>query len=86
MYSGGEPANGVLNPKQVEEVWQRIVRLEADTKLHAAQRMKGTGAFGLKVPSGNRNFIIKDGPALVAWNNSCRLSSRKQVNLAPSVT
>ena len=68
MYSGGEPANGVLNPKQVEEVWQRIVRLEADTKLHAAERMKGTGAFGLKASSGNRNFIIKDGPALVAWN------------------
>jgi hypothetical protein len=68
MYSGGEPANGVLKPKQVEEVWQRIVRLEADTKLHAAERMKGTGAFGLKAPSGNRNFIIKDGPALVGWN------------------
>jgi hypothetical protein len=57
-----------LNPKQVEEVWQRIVRLEADTKLHAAERMKGTGAFGLKASSGNRTFIIKDSPALVAWN------------------
>jgi hypothetical protein len=68
MYSGGEPANGVLNPKQVEEVWQGIVRLEADTKLHAAERMKGTGAFALKVPGGDRKFTIKDGPSLVAWN------------------
>ena len=68
MYSGGEPANGVLSTKQVEEVWQRILRLESDTKLRETERMKGTGAFGLKIPSGNRNFIIRDGPALVAWN------------------
>ena len=68
MYSGGQPANGVLKPEQVEGLWQRIVRLESDTKLHAAERMKGTGAFALKAPSGSRKFIIKDGPALVAWN------------------
>jgi len=68
MYSGGEPAKGVLSPAQIEEAWQRIVRLESDTKLHAAERMKGTGAFGLKAPSGNRNFIIKDSPALADWN------------------
>jgi len=68
MYSGGEPAKGVLSPAQIEEAWQRIVRLESDTKLHAAERMKGTGAFGLKAPSGNRNFIIKNGPALADWN------------------
>ena len=68
MYSGGEPAKGVLNPGQIEEVWRRIDRLESDAKLHAAERMKGTGAFGLKAPSGNRNFIVKDGPALVDWN------------------
>jgi len=68
MYSGGESANGVLNPRQVEEVWQRILRLESDTKLRETERMKGTGAFAVKTSGGNRKFIIKDGPALVAWN------------------
>ena len=68
MYSGGQPANGVLNPRQIEEVWQRILRLESDTKLRETERMKGTGAFALQAPGANRKFILKDGPALVAWN------------------
>jgi len=85
MYSGGQPANGVLNPKQTEAVWQRILRFESDTKLHEAERKKGTGAFGVKAPSGDRKFIIKDGPALVAWNQFLSAFRRgKQGLISPS--
>ena len=68
MYSGGQPANGVLNPEQIEGIWQRVLRLESDTKLRETERMKGTGAFALNAPGGDRKFIIKNGPALAAWN------------------
>lgn len=85
MYGGGQSANGVLHPKQTEAVWQRILRFESDTKLQEAERKKGTGAFGVKAPNGDRKFIIKDGPALVAWNQFLSAFRRgKQGLISPS--
>jgi hypothetical protein len=68
MYSGGEPASGVMRAKQVGELWKRIQKLEADAGLREKERMKGTGAFLLKDASGNREFIIASGPQLDAFN------------------
>jgi len=81
MYSGGEPAKGVLNSKQVEKLWQRVRRLESDATLREEARMKGTGAFLLKEPSGTREFIITNGPPLASWNQFLSIYRRGEQRL-----
>ncbi len=81
MYSGGEPAKGVLSSKQVRELWERILRLESDATLREEARAKGTGTFGLKDPSGNREFIIKACPQLLAWNQFLSIFRRGEQGL-----
>ena len=86
MYSGGEPANGVMKPKQVEELWKRILKLESDAKLRAEARIKGTGAFHIKESTLNRDFIIVAGPELDSWNKFLSAFRRgKQGLISPRI-
>lgn len=68
MYSGGAPREVHLDAVQTAELWQRVRALEAATKLHIADRMKGTGAFHVADATGARRFIIVRGPELLAFD------------------
>jgi hypothetical protein len=65
-YSGGEPAKANLEASdpRIDELWRRVEALEADPALHTDARAKGTGAFGVTAPSGERQFIVTAGSAL----------------------
>lgn len=65
-YSGGEPRKATLaaDDPRIDELWQRVERLEADTASHGPDRNKGTGAFAIATPSGSRQFIIEQGAPL----------------------
>ncbi len=63
-YSGGEPAAGTLDLEQTTQLWQHLLRLEADASLRSESRDKGTGAFVLVTPSGERAFIVVRGEQL----------------------
>jgi hypothetical protein len=64
MYSGGEPAPGALDGEAVARLWKRVRELEAATALHTEERGKGTGAFHLVTPAGERSFIVSMGSEL----------------------
>lgn len=66
MYSGGPPRHARLAPgdPRVAELWRRALALEADPALRSDARGKGTGAFTLTTPAGERSFIIIMGAAL----------------------
>lgn len=68
QYSGGEPRRGKLDAAQVAELWRQLAALEANPKLHTTDRMKGTGAFQVTDAAGTRAFIIRRGPALLAFD------------------
>ncbi|HJN76087.1 MAG TPA: hypothetical protein QGF58_19300 [Myxococcota bacterium] len=57
-YSGGEPAAGSLEPEQAGQLWSRMVELEVSPQHHAPQRAKGTGAFSITTPDGERGFLV----------------------------
>lgn len=69
-YSGGEPAKASLEPRdpRIDELWRRIEALEADPALHTDARAKGTGAFSVTTPSGERQFIVLAGSALADFH------------------
>lgn len=58
-YSGGKPRQGTLKPRQVQELWRRIRRLEGDPSKHAATRKKGSGGFTFKSPDGQGKFLVE---------------------------
>jgi len=53
---------------RVDELWRRIEALEADPTLHTDARAKGTGAFRMTTPTGDRQLIIKAGTALAGFD------------------
>ena len=67
-YSGGEPSKGALTTQQAEELWQHAHALQSNSVLHAASRMKGTGAFDLTTPEGKSSFVIANSAELKAFN------------------
>ncbi len=72
MYSGGPPREGRLDAAQATELWRVVRELEAATKLHTADRMKGTGAFHVTDAAGTRDFIVLRGPELLAFDELLR--------------
>lgn len=68
MYSGGNPAAGPLGEEQVAELWKRLLELEAATAAHTEERGKGTGAFRIVTPVGERSFIVERGDLLKAFD------------------
>ncbi len=64
VYSGGEPLQGPLSAQQVEELWRRVLALEAEVAGGEVQRMKGTGAFRIKASGGERGFVVDRGEGL----------------------
>lgn len=68
FYSGGKPASGNLDAKQVEALTRFVRDFEADQKSHVAERAKGTGAFKLSEAGGSREFIVEMGAQLQAFN------------------
>ena len=69
-YSGGEPAAGSVpaGDPRIDELWRRIAAFEADPTLHTDARAKGTGAFRMTTPTGDRQLIIDAGPALADFD------------------
>lgn len=67
IYSGGKPASGKLDAKQVETLTRFVRDFEADQKNQVTDRAKGTGAFKLDEAGGSREFIVAMG-ALQAFN------------------
>ncbi len=68
-YSGGRPANGLLEPAQVASLFEWVRALEADTENHAATRRKGTGSFVVNEGDGAaRRFIVRGGRRLEAFD------------------
>ncbi len=57
-YSGGSPNRGELTAGQAQALWTEARRLESNTALHAASRMKGTGSFTITSPTGKGAFIV----------------------------
>jgi hypothetical protein len=68
MYSGGEPRAGTLVEEQVAGLWKRLLQLDAETAAHTEERGKGTGAFLLVTPAGERSFIVERGESLAAFD------------------
>lgn len=68
MYSGGEPAQGTLDGEQVARLWKQLLQLQAETTLHIEERGKGTGAFRIVTPAGERSFIVSRGELLRAFD------------------
>ena len=67
-YSGGEAREGPVDEEHVAELWQWLVKLAADTALHAGSRMMGTGSFTVTTPSGTHRFIVKNSLPLREFN------------------
>jgi hypothetical protein len=65
-YSGGEPRSAELSADdpRIAALWRRVEALEADTASHGPDRNKGTGAFSIKTPAGERAFIVEQGAVL----------------------
>jgi hypothetical protein len=69
MYSGGDPRAGKVDATTLASIWQQVRDLEANTAQHTAERGKGTGAFTITDPSGERAFIVDRTPQLVAFDD-----------------
>jgi hypothetical protein len=67
-YSGGAPNSGDLDSEQVHELWRRVLELESETALHAAQRQMLTGAFRVQTPAGERTFLVTRSAPLEAFD------------------
>jgi len=67
-YSGGEPSKGTLTAQRTQDFWQRTRQLQSNNELHAASRMKGTGAFDLTTPEGTNSFLIANSAELKAFD------------------
>lgn len=65
-YSGGPPRTEQVaaDDPRVDALWREVERLEADTSVHVRDRAKGTGAFTITTPSGERSFLVKGGATL----------------------
>jgi len=44
----------------VNTLWKWIARFESDTSRHTLARLKGSSAFRLTTPDGEREFLVKD--------------------------
>ena len=82
-YSGGPPQQGQLDEKLADELWRWVLRLEAETSLHASSRRKGTGAFDLKTTDGQRSFLFEDCPELAKFNEFLKREISPTANLYP---
>lgn len=69
-YSGGDPVTRSVpaDDPRIDELLRRIAALEADRTLHIEDRNKGTGAFHMRTPAGERRFIIVAGAALTDFH------------------
>ncbi len=68
MYSGGDPRQLQLDAQTLAELRERVRALEANAALHVEDRGKGTGAFAVRDEAGERSFIIRRGPELLAFD------------------
>lgn len=64
LYSGGEPASGVLTDVQVQALWQRVEALGVNDTDHVELRGKGTGQFDVTMIGTTRTFILARGDSL----------------------
>lgn len=58
-YSGGKPASGTLDPKQVRALWRQLRHMEGDASQHSATRKMGSGSFAFQSPDGKGKFIME---------------------------
>lgn len=66
-YSGGTQRTGDLDDDAQRELWLLVARGESATSEHSVHRAKGTGAFHVETPAGAREFVLKRGPSLKAF-------------------
>jgi hypothetical protein len=59
-YSGGAPRQERLaaGDPRLAALWREVAALEADRTCHAADRIKGDGAFSVTTAAGVRGFLI----------------------------
>lgn len=67
-YSGGKPRAGPLAAETVESLWQHVRALEGATALYVEDRGKGTGMFRITDDAGTRDFIVRRGAELAAFD------------------
>lgn len=60
FYSGGNPIDQPLtnDDPRLDELWQHVHALDADTASHAEERNKGDGAFTITVGEKRRRFLV----------------------------
>ena len=63
-YSGGDPAEGVLDDEQAQTLWQWIDELESIGSVDSKTRMKGSGYFRISNAEGIRSFTVRRGVRL----------------------
>jgi len=77
LYSGGEPAEGVVDAEPLAALLAELLRLEADPDGRAPSRMKGTGLFVLEENGAERAFIVR-GDSLGPWRATLERATPRQ--------
>ncbi|MEM7581969.1 MAG: hypothetical protein AAF560_01195 [Acidobacteriota bacterium] len=67
-YSGGDPCEATLEPRDVAALFERVNELAASSALHIEKRQMGTGQFRIHEGDMVRRFILRNGSALRAFN------------------
>ncbi len=68
VYSGGEARNGELAVEAVVKLWKQVAALEANAEIRAEKREMGTGQFMVTTVAGMRQFIVRRGDAVTAFD------------------